>query len=180
MPLPEIDERRRRSRYSLGVSNSCLCLLTSLAPIMKQRMCQYIAKKEEIAQFKKAIDNNYVYELFVDGLPVKEKVGEKVERPEKFGDHYHNYTRYFLYTHLAFSLSYHTEPPHTGGHVIGCNISATTDQMIELVEKDDVSIFCVDFLIVKVDHRMLLLCQMESNGNHVWTATCGIQEDAGN
>jgi transmembrane 9 superfamily member 1 len=60
--------------------------------------------------------------LFVDDLAVKGFIGTSETISETFGSgHVHNETRFFLYTHLDFSIAYN------GGHIIAVNV--TTDQL---------------------------------------------------
>jgi hypothetical protein len=80
-----------------------------------QRLCKQRLTQDDIQKFKDAIDQDYMFEMFVDELPVVGFVGDKEEVVEKFADHKHNSTKYYLYTHLAFSIAYN--PSDNGGHV---------------------------------------------------------------
>lgn len=64
-----------------------------------------------------AIDGDYMFEMDVDGLPVVGFVGDTETHVEQYSDHQHNSTKYFLYTHLAFSISYNSAEDAPGGHV---------------------------------------------------------------
>jgi hypothetical protein len=93
------------------LKNDFLKCIFLKAPIIWQRLCQYRLSQDDIQKFKDAIDQDYMFEMFVDELPIVGFVGDKEEVVEKFADHKHNSTKYYLYTHLAFSIAYN------GGHV---------------------------------------------------------------
>jgi hypothetical protein len=71
--------------------------------------------QDEIKKFRDAIEEDYMFEMFIDELPVVGFIGDAEEVVETFADHKHNSTKYYLYTHLAFSIAYN--PKGDGGHV---------------------------------------------------------------
>jgi hypothetical protein len=97
-----------------------------------QRLCQYRLTQDDIKKFMDAIDEDYVFEMYIDGLPVVGFVGDTEKIVEQYADHHHNTTRYFLYTHLAFSIAYHSVHPHDGGYVCGVIINMPVYLMLIL------------------------------------------------
>eukprot|EP00475_Leptophrys_vorax_P008462 TRINITY_DN15493_c0_g2_i4.p1 TRINITY_DN15493_c0_g2~~TRINITY_DN15493_c0_g2_i4.p1 ORF type:complete len:638 (+),score=143.48 TRINITY_DN15493_c0_g2_i4:130-2043(+) len=130
-------------------------------PIVWQRLCQYRLTQDDIKKFMDAIDQDYVFEMFIDGLGVVGFVGDTEQIVEQYADHHHNTTRYYLYTHLAFSIAYHSSHPHDGGYVIAANITTNRAQKVELTLGEKIA---VDFSFsckwvytpVKFDNRLSL------------------------
>lgn len=79
-------------------------------------LCTFTLSQNEIKLFIDAIKKQYVYEMIIDGLPVKGFVGEMVYAEEHFGDHVHNETQAYLFTHLQFLLYYN------GKHIIAAKL----------------------------------------------------------
>lgn len=82
-----------------------------------QPLCKVTLDDEKAAKFKQAIVDDYYFELLLDDLPIWGYVGE-LETSAAPGLNDDNTTRYYLFTHLDFSLSYN------GEHVIDVNVSA--------------------------------------------------------
>lgn len=52
--------------------------------------------EEKVKSFTYAVMNEYWYQMYIDGLPIWGKVGEKDEREPK----------YYIYTHKKFNIGY--------------------------------------------------------------------------
>jgi len=77
----------------------------------------------EVSKFRQAIMDDYYFEMMLDELPVWGYVGEL----ETAGLHTQpNATRYYLFTHLDFSIAYN------GNRVIEVNVSADPLQRVDL------------------------------------------------
>lgn len=75
-----------------------------------------------------AIDKDYSYKVYVDDLPIYGFFGEKETFLVDFGDHQHNVTRYFLYSHMVFTMEFNEH------NVITASITADVDGRVELKE----------------------------------------------
>jgi len=83
-------------------------------------LCKKNLAADEVAKFRQAIVDDYYFEMMLDELPIWGYVGELETRGRS------NATRYFLFTHLDFSIAYN------GGHIIEVNVSADPLQRIDL------------------------------------------------
>ena len=84
-----------------------------------KNLCRKRLTSAEVAQFRQAIVDDYYFEMMLDELPVWGYVGELEQRA-------HNSTRYFLFTHLDFSIAYN------GDRIIEVNVSADPLQRMDL------------------------------------------------
>jgi len=90
-------------------------------------LCEYTLMSEEVDKFIEAIRENYLFEMFVDSLPVKGFIGEEISSPVRFENGpAKNQTSYFLFTHLEFSLGYNND------NVIAVNLTTDSRQRVEL------------------------------------------------
>eukprot|EP01006_Ploeotia_vitrea_P022005 TRINITY_DN54419_c0_g1_i1.p1 TRINITY_DN54419_c0_g1~~TRINITY_DN54419_c0_g1_i1.p1 ORF type:complete len:615 (-),score=277.66 TRINITY_DN54419_c0_g1_i1:64-1860(-) len=90
-----------------------------------QALCRFRLSQDEIKAFVDAIQRHYVFEMFVDDLPVRGFVGEVERYSRRFDNHYHNETHVYLFAHLDFSIAYN------GNRIIAVNL--TTDPMQRLL-----------------------------------------------
>lgn len=95
-------------------------------------LCRFRLSQNEIKQFRDAIAQHYVFEMFVDELGVKGFVGEMERSSARFERHVHNETHFYLFTHLDFSVAYN------GAHVIAVNLTTDPQQRLELEFGKDV------------------------------------------
>lgn len=72
--------------------------------------------------------------MFIDDLPLKGFIGEVEETSHKYNQHVHNETRYYLFTHLDFSIAYHDS------NVIACNLTTDPQQRIQLEYGKDIEV----------------------------------------
>ncbi len=91
-------------------------------------LCEYTLMTDEVDKFISAIEQNYIFELFVDGVPVKGFIGEMETAPARYAGKSgtQNETHYYLFSHLEYSISYN------GDNVIGVNLTTDPRQRIEL------------------------------------------------
>jgi len=97
-------------------------------------LCTKTLNQEEIKQFRDAIQQHYIFEMFIDGLPVKGFIGELEQSSTHYTGHDHNETHYYLFTHLDFSIAYNDE------NVIACNLTTDPYQRVELVFGDELEV----------------------------------------
>lgn len=100
-----------------------------------QALCKTKLSAADVNRFVDAIKQHYLFEMFVDELPVKGFVGEvetissvyDVDELAHHSAHSHNESHIYLFTHLDFSFSYN------GPHVISCNLTTDPEQRVELI-----------------------------------------------
>ncbi|XP_009615617.1 transmembrane 9 superfamily member 3-like isoform X1 [Nicotiana tomentosiformis] len=92
-------------------------------------LCRKKLTKEEVAQFRKAVDKDYYFEMYYDDLPIWGLIG-RVENKEETEDP-KDY-KYFMYKHIHFDIHYNKD------HVI--EITARTDphSVLDLTEDKEV------------------------------------------
>ncbi|PIA59057.1 hypothetical protein AQUCO_00400130v1 [Aquilegia coerulea] len=105
-----------------------------------EKICLKILKREEVAQFRDAVKNNFFFQMYYDDLPFWGFVG-KVEQemwgtidnlwPSEKGP------RYYLITHVEFSILYN------GNQVIEINALGDPNYTVDITEDTDEII--VDF-----------------------------------
>ena len=97
-------DRRRGSLYDIKYR----------VPEEGKVLCERKLSVADVADFVHAIRAHYVFEMFVDELPVKGFIGEMEEDGVKGGKHKHNQedndnTQVFLFAHLDFSVAYNDD-----------------------------------------------------------------------
>jgi hypothetical protein len=97
--------------------------LFCLVPIAWQLLCETHLSKEEVQDFKKAIDKQYYFEFFVDDLPVRGFIGAPDDTSS-------SNPRYFLFKHHHFKILYNED------RVIFANVSADLRQVQPLGDSD--------------------------------------------
>jgi len=99
-------------------------------PIHYASLCKIHLKKEEIEQFKHAIENFYYFELLYDDLPIRGFVGTlvtEIRHGEEVKVHY-------LFKHLHFHLMYN------GDQVIFANATADAHKLEEIGDEEELVI----------------------------------------
>ena len=95
-------------------------------------LCKKSLSAEEVGKFRQAIIDDYYFEMMIDELPIWGYVGELETRTGKAANGADapagsaNATRYFLFTHLDFSIAYNAE------HIIEVTVSADPLQRVDL------------------------------------------------
>ena len=117
-------DRRRASMYDIRFG----------VDIQWTALCHFRLSQDDIKQFMDAIKQHYIFEMFVDDLPVKGFIGEMEQSQTKFDSHVHNETHVYLFTHLDFSLAFN------GNNVIAVNLTTDPQQRVELEFGKDVSV----------------------------------------
>jgi MFS family permease len=110
-------DRRRNSLYDIrfGIKE------------VWRSICHFQLSELEIKQFRQAIKQHYIFEIFVDDLPVKGFVGEvEVESKRVSADHTHQTEHIYLFTHLEFSIA------KNGGNIIAVNLTTDVRERVEL------------------------------------------------
>jgi len=91
-------------------------------------LCKKHLEEPEVKKFQQAIIDDYYFEMMLDELPIWGYVGELETRAKAASGHDANATRYFLFTHLDFSIAYN------GPHIIEVNVSADPLQRVDLAQ----------------------------------------------
>lgn len=99
-------DRRRPSLYDLHYKSDVNYL----------SLCSFKLTEQELAAFSNAIHQHYIFEMFVDDLPVKGFVGEieqdettsvvDIEATQPHKKHTPRSSRIYLFQHLDFSIAY--------------------------------------------------------------------------
>lgn len=98
-------------------------------------LCQITLNQNQIKQFRTAIKEHYVFEMFIDELPLHGFVGEIEQSTEEFeGGHKHSEVKYYLYPHLDFSIAFHEH------NVIAVNLTTDVRKRVLLEFGDDLSV----------------------------------------
>jgi len=101
-----------------------------LEDVTARTLCKATLSRDDTARFKAAILDDYYFELMLDELPIWGYVGELEAKSINFARAVDNSTRYFLFTHLDFSIAYN------GKAVIEVNVTADPLQRLDLSTKD--------------------------------------------
>mmetsp|Transcript_22340 Transcript_22340/g.31269 ORF Transcript_22340/g.31269 Transcript_22340/m.31269 type:complete len:598 (+) Transcript_22340:105-1898(+) len=126
---PEVHDHDIGSSLAGDRRTSSLYDLRFRVDIQWHPLCEYTLMPDEVDKFIVAIRENYLFEMFVDGLPVKGFVGEMETNPVRYSDGTtHNDTSYYLFTHLEYSIAYN------GDNVIGVNLTTDARQRVKLQE----------------------------------------------
>jgi len=86
-------------------------------------LCKAHLSEEDVRKFREAIIDDYYFEMMLDELPIWGYVGELETRGAAETA---NSTRYYLFTHLDFSIAYN------GEHIIEVNVTADPLQRVDL------------------------------------------------
>jgi len=101
-----------------------------------QALCSKRLTAKNVKDFRTAIKKHYIFELFVDELPVKGFVGEMEAHTVLQNGKTTNVTKMFLFTHLDFSIAYNPQ----SNTVIACNLTTDASQRVELVPGQEVNV----------------------------------------
>jgi hypothetical protein len=90
-----VGDRRETSPYEITFGDS----------VDWRLLCQTTLGKNDLDKFRKAIQNNYFFEMFVEDLPMWGYVGDIVES-DFIVDEVEGTSRSYLFPHLHFTLGY--------------------------------------------------------------------------
>jgi len=117
-------DRRRTSLYDVRFK----------AGVQWQSVCRKTLTQDEIKQFIDAIKRHYIFEMFVDDLPVKGFIGEVEKTTTQFDSHVHDESHVYLFTHLDFSIAFN------GQSVIAVNLTTDPQQRKKLIFGENIPI----------------------------------------
>ena len=98
-------------------------------PVKWRELCKKTLDRDDIDKFAKAIEEEYYFEMFLDGLPIWGYVGdaELVDYVLGRTDRSHRY----IYTHLHFNVGYN------GDRVVEVNVTANPAQRVDITDYHD-------------------------------------------
>lgn len=115
-------DRRKKSMYEFRFKTK----------VELQTLCSITLDQNGIKAFRDAIDRNFIFEMFIDNLPVMGFIGAAEDIVYKFNDHDDKQKQYSLFTHLDFKFMYNVDVSSEHGHVIAVNVttSRSTQQIL--------------------------------------------------
>jgi len=113
-------------------------------PFKFRRLCKKTLSEEEVAQFQQAIDEDYYFEMLVDGLPIWGYVGlihtptaeYLLQNPASFAslEDLDLGTKRYLYTHLVFNIEYN------GDHIVSVELTTSPSHRLDISETREVEV----------------------------------------
>lgn len=91
-----------------------------------RELCSRALTPDQTRRLREAILKNYMFQFYIDDLPVRGFLGEVEELSQHFSDHDHVDKKVFLFTHLDFSFAYNDD------RVIAVNVTADPTRKVEL------------------------------------------------
>lgn len=88
-------------------------------------LCTRRLGAQEVARFRKAVEEEYYFELFIDGLPMWGFVGDF---HDDFLLHREAKAHHYIYTHLKFDIAYNKDKRTGNEYIVAVNV--TTDPKI--------------------------------------------------
>lgn len=85
--------------------------------ISPTEICMVDLNEEKVKAFAYAVKNEYWYQMYIDGLPIWGKVGEKDNK------------QYYIYTHKKFDIGYN------GKRIIDINLTNEKRELIQVGAK---------------------------------------------
>ena len=81
-----------------NVNSRCEHIILVLTDdISATEICMVELNEEKVRAFAYAVKNDYWYQMYIDGLPIWGKVGEKEDK------------KYYIYTHKRFDIGYNNK-----------------------------------------------------------------------
>eukprot|EP01120_Amphizonella_sp_Union-15-10_P015829 TRINITY_DN8212_c0_g1_i2.p1 TRINITY_DN8212_c0_g1~~TRINITY_DN8212_c0_g1_i2.p1 ORF type:complete len:613 (-),score=79.70 TRINITY_DN8212_c0_g1_i2:79-1869(-) len=102
--------------------------------IQNKELCVKNYTREETIKLKKAIENEYYYELELDGVPIRGFLGPVEIQVTPVGEHIRHV---FLYLNMHFTILYNEEGPDSKGVVIYANVTSDLDHLKELKDNQE-------------------------------------------
>ena len=125
-------------------------------------LCSKTLERKDINLFRKAVEEEYYFELFMDGLPMWGFVGDF---HDDFVWHRETKSHHYIFTHLKFDIAYNVDAKGYQ-NIVGVNI--TTDPKIRTDLHMDVNQVDVDFTYsVKWHHSNVKLVDRTKAYNQV-------------
>lgn len=104
--------------------------LDFLTDVESKLVCKKSLSKEEVSQFRIAVNKDYYSQMYYDDLPIWGFIG-KVEKDSK-GDP--TESKYFLYRHIHFDILYNNN------HVIEINVRMDPNALVDVTEDRQVDV----------------------------------------
>jgi hypothetical protein len=133
LPFCEGTGKQRRHKQDLGetLSGSRKVAtpyeVTYLDPVPWRSLCEEFLEAADIKQLKEAIEDDYFFEMVIDGLPVWGYVGEVVHEEFLLGKSIQGATVY-LYPHLHFSIGFN------GDQIVAANVTTDHKRRIDITD----------------------------------------------
>ena len=96
-----------------------------------QDLCAQFLERKEVEKFRRAVKNDYYFQMLFDDLPIWGFIG-KVEKIMRAGGTAEN--KYFLFTHVHFEISYNDD------RVIEINLSTDPLRTIDITADEALSV----------------------------------------
>ncbi|KAJ0981228.1 hypothetical protein J5N97_009483 [Dioscorea zingiberensis] len=103
-----------------------------LVDLESGKACKKRLKREDVAKFRDAVQRDYYFQMFLDGLPIWGFLG-RFEH-ESYIDTVPSKRKYFLFKRLDFVIFYN------GDHVIECNIYTKSDALVDITEDREMEV----------------------------------------
>ena len=88
-------------------------------------LCTRKLGNDDVAHFRKAVEEEYYFEMFIDGLPMWGFIGDF---HDDFVWHRESKAHHYIYTHLKFDIAYNTDSRTGNDYIVAVNV--TTDPKI--------------------------------------------------
>mmetsp|Transcript_19511 Transcript_19511/g.54326 ORF Transcript_19511/g.54326 Transcript_19511/m.54326 type:complete len:583 (-) Transcript_19511:43-1791(-) len=124
---PKDEERKSHNLGEILVGDRWVKSLFSmpfLVPFEGKKLCSYTLRPKDIEAFRKAIENEYFFELIYDNIPVWGFIGEK----ETHRRHGEDMTAYYLFTHYIFTIT------HNGKQIIEASWEHDPDSRLDITD----------------------------------------------
>lgn len=95
-------------------------------------LCTKTLKHSEVKLFEEAVENEYYYEMFLDGLPFWGLVGD-VEKEDLLLGHTAD-SHHYIYTHLHFNISYNDD------RIVAVSVQAPASYRIDITSADELDV----------------------------------------
>ncbi|BDA41200.1 Transmembrane 9 superfamily member 3 [Coccomyxa sp. Obi] len=90
-------------------------------------LCSKVLDKREVDQFRKAIKDDYYFQMFYDDLPIWGFIG-KLEKEVVSSSPGDSHLKHYLFTHVHFDIAYN------GQRIVEINVSTDPAQVVDLSE----------------------------------------------
>ena len=133
MPFCEGTGRQRRHKQDLGeiLSGSMKVVtpyeITFLDPVSWRALCEDYLEAEDLRDLKRAIEDDYFFELFFDDLPMWGYVGEVIHEELLLGKSIQG-ARVYLYPHLHFSFGFNKD------QIVSANVTTDPKRRIDITD----------------------------------------------
>mmetsp|Transcript_25517 Transcript_25517/g.56463 ORF Transcript_25517/g.56463 Transcript_25517/m.56463 type:complete len:595 (-) Transcript_25517:255-2039(-) len=101
--------------------------LTFLDPVPWRSLCEEYLSTVELKQFKDAVEDDFFFEMLIDGLPVWGYVGEVVHEEFLLGRSIQG-ARVYLYPHLHFSIGFNND------QIVSANVTTDAKRRVDITD----------------------------------------------